>query len=86
MSAAIAAGEPGVGADVQAGESTLRWGLVTIEEATMEFSALFLSLVVAMTVSWWGSRRLAMALFAAAIVASIATYFHHATDVLKLSF
>jgi hypothetical protein len=61
-------------------------GLFTIEEATMEFSALFLSVAVVMAVSWWGSRRLALALFAVAIVASMATYFHHATDVLKLSF
>jgi hypothetical protein len=52
----------------------------------MEFSALFLSVVIVMAVSWWGPRRLALALFAVALIASIATYLHHATDVLKLSF
>jgi hypothetical protein len=52
----------------------------------MEFSALFLSVVIVMAVSWWGSRRLAMALFAVVLIAAMATYFHHATDVLKLSF
>ena len=52
----------------------------------MEFSALFLGLAVAMAVTWWGSRTLALALFAAILIASAATYLHHATDVLKLSF
>jgi hypothetical protein len=52
----------------------------------MEFSALFLGVVIVMAASWWGSRRLAMALFAVALVASVATYLHHATDVLTLSF
>jgi hypothetical protein len=52
----------------------------------MEFSALFLGLLVVMVAAWWGSRRLALALFAVAFIASVATYLHHATDVLKLSF
>jgi len=52
----------------------------------MEFSALFLSAAIVMAVSWWGSHRLAIALFAVVLIASIATYLHHATDVLKLSF
>lgn len=52
----------------------------------MEFTALFLGVLVVMTVSWWGSRRLALALFALALVASVATFLYHATDVLKLSF
>jgi hypothetical protein len=52
----------------------------------MEFSALFLGVVIVMAVAWWGSRRLAMALFAVALIASVATFIHHATDVLKLSF
>ena len=52
----------------------------------MEFAALFLCVVVVLTVSWWGSRRLALALFTVALIASVATYFHHATDALKLSF
>ncbi len=36
--------------------------------------------------AWWGSRAWALALLAAALLASIATYLHHASDVLKLSF
>lgn len=52
----------------------------------MEFSALFLGITVVMAVAWWGSRKLALALFAAVLIASAATYIHHATDALKLSF
>jgi hypothetical protein len=52
----------------------------------MEFAALFLGLVVVMAAAWWGSRKLALTLFAIALAASAATYLHHATDVLKLSF
>jgi hypothetical protein len=52
----------------------------------MEFSALFLGVAVVMAVAWCGSRTVALALFAAVLLASAATYLHHATDVLKLSF
>ena len=52
----------------------------------MEFAALFLGLTIVMLAAWWGSRALALALFAVAFTASVATYLHHATDVLKLSF
>lgn len=52
----------------------------------MEFSALFLGIMVVMGVAWWGSRTLALTLFIAVLIASAATYVHHATDVLKLSF
>jgi hypothetical protein len=52
----------------------------------MEFAALFLAVTVVMVIAWWGTRTLALALFAATLVASIATYLHHASDVLKLSF
>jgi len=52
----------------------------------MEFTALFLATVVVMLVAWRGSRPLALGLFAALLVASLATYLHHATDTLKLSF
>jgi hypothetical protein len=52
----------------------------------MEFAALFLAIVIAMAAAWFGPRRIALALFAAALIASVATYLHHATDVLKLSF
>jgi hypothetical protein len=33
-----------------------------------------------------GPRPLALALFAVVLIASVATYLHHATDTLKLSF
>jgi hypothetical protein len=39
-----------------------------------------------MLVAWRGSRSLALGLFAVVLIASIATYLHHATDALKLSF
>ena len=52
----------------------------------MEFTALFLATFVVMLVAWRGSRPLALGLFAALLVATLATYLHHATDTLKLSF
>ena len=52
----------------------------------MEFTALFLATVIVMLVAWRGSRPLALGLFAALLVASLATFLHHATDTLKLSF
>jgi len=52
----------------------------------MEFTVLFLCILVVMAVSWWSSRRLALALFSIVLVASVATYLHHATDTLNLSF
>jgi hypothetical protein len=54
--------------------------------AKMEFTALFLAATVAMLVAWRGPRALALPLFAAVLLASVATYLHHATDTLKLSF
>jgi Family of unknown function (DUF5993) len=52
----------------------------------MEFTILFLAVAVVMVAAWWGRRTLALALFAVTLLASIATYLHHASDVLKLSF
>lgn len=52
----------------------------------MEFTALFLAVAVVMLVAWRGSRSLAFALSAAVLIACVATYLHHATDALKLSF
>ena len=52
----------------------------------MEFATLFLLVLAVMVVSWWGSHRLALALFSIVLVASVATYLHHATDTLNLSF
>jgi general stress protein CsbA len=59
--------------------------LPAIEEK-MEFAILFLCVLVVMAVSWRGSHRLALALFSIVLVASLATYLHHATDTLNLSF
>jgi len=52
----------------------------------MEFTALFLANAIVMLVAWRGPRSLALILFGAVLLASIATYLHHATDALKLSF
>ena len=52
----------------------------------MEFTALFTAVTIAMLVAWRGPRTLALALYAAVLIAAVATYLHHATDPLKLSF
>jgi hypothetical protein len=52
----------------------------------MEFAALFLGLTIVLAAAWWGPRTLAFVLFAVMFLASVATYLHHATDVLQLSF
>ena len=57
-----------------------------VREPLMEFTALFLAVAIVMLVAWRGSRTLALALFAATLIACVATYLHHANDALKLSF
>jgi Family of unknown function (DUF5993) len=52
----------------------------------MEFTALFLAVTIVMLVAWRGPRSLALAMYAAVLLAAVATYLHHATDTLKLSF
>jgi hypothetical protein len=52
----------------------------------MEFTALFLAAAVVMLVAWLGPRRWALTLAVLALIASLATFIHHATDALKLSF
>ena len=52
----------------------------------MEFTALFLAVTLVLLAGWLGSRTLTLVLSAATFVACVATYLHHATDVLKLSF
>jgi phosphatidylglycerophosphate synthase len=52
----------------------------------MEFTALFLAVTVVMLVAWRGPRSLALTLFAVVLLATVATYLHHASDTLKLSF
>jgi hypothetical protein len=51
----------------------------------MEFTALFLAVTIVMLAAL-RTRRLALVLFAATLIAAVATYLHHATDALKLSF
>jgi hypothetical protein len=52
----------------------------------MEFTALFLAVTIVMLVAWRGPRSLALGLFAVVLMACVATYLHHATYTLKLSF
>ena len=52
----------------------------------MEFAALFLAVTIVLLAAWLGPRTLALALFGATLIACVATYLHHATDVLRLSF
>ena len=52
----------------------------------MESTALFLALMITMIVAWHGTRALALTLFGLVLIASVATFLHHATDALKLSF
>jgi hypothetical protein len=54
--------------------------------AIMEFTALFLAITITMLVAWYGSRTLALSLFAVVLISCVATFLHHATDALKLSF
>lgn len=52
----------------------------------MEFAALFLAVTIVLVAAWLGPRTLALVLFGVTLAVSVATYLHHATDVLKLSF
>jgi hypothetical protein len=52
----------------------------------MEFTALFLAVTIVMLVAWRGARSLALTLFSVVFLAAVATYLHHASDTLKLSF
>jgi len=52
----------------------------------MEFTALFLAITIVMLLAWRGPRSLTLTLFAVLLIACVATYLHHATDTLKLSF
>ncbi len=63
-----------------------RLGLHHPPEPRMEFTLLFLAIVIVMLAAWRGPRPLALGLFAALMIACVATYLHHATDTLKLSF
>lgn len=52
----------------------------------MDQTILFVLFLGAMLAAWLGPRLLAGALFAIALALTVADYFHHATDALKLSF
>jgi hypothetical protein len=52
----------------------------------MEFTLLFLAVTIVLLVAWYGTRTLALALFAATLIACVVTYLHHASAVLNLSF
>jgi hypothetical protein len=52
----------------------------------MEFSGLFLGVLIVMLAAWYGPRLLALVLFGLLFIASAGTLLHHATDTLKLSF
>ncbi|VIO72350.1 hypothetical protein CI1B_39940 [Bradyrhizobium ivorense] len=52
----------------------------------MEFTILFLAITIVMLVAWRGPRPLAVGLFAVVLIGCVATFLHHATDRLNLSF
>ena len=70
----------------QIGESIIDWRILFCRDQPMEFTVLFLATATVMLIAWRGPRPLALCLFAAVLIACVATYLHHATDTLKLSF
>jgi uncharacterized protein DUF5993 len=68
------------------GESIIDWRVPRFPERPMEFTLLFLATAIVMLIAWRGPRPLALGLFAVVLIACVATYLHHATDTLKLSF
>jgi len=67
-------------------ESTIDCHVILCRGSPMEFTLLFLATAIVMLIAWRGPRPLALGLFAAVLIACVATYLHHATDTLKLSF
>jgi hypothetical protein len=70
----------------QISESIIDWHVTRFRDQAMEFTILFLATAIVMLVAWRGQRPLALGLFGAVLIACVATYLHHATDTLKLSF
>jgi uncharacterized protein DUF5993 len=70
----------------QVGESIIDWRLIRKPGPLVEFTVLFLATAIVMLIAWRGPRPWALGLFAAVLIACVATYLHHATDTLKLSF
>ncbi|MBM6593988.1 DUF5993 family protein [Microvirga pudoricolor] len=52
----------------------------------MDQTFLFGVFAAAMLAAWFNGRRVAVALFLAGLILSVADYLHHATDRLNLSF
>ena len=70
----------------QIDESIIDWRIVRKAGPPIEFTILFLATAIVMLIAWRGQRPLALGLFGAVLIACAATYLHHATDTLKLSF
>ena len=70
----------------QIGEFIIDWHVLLRRDEPMEFTILFLATAIVMLIAWRGPRPLALGLFGAVLIACVATYLHHATDTLKLSF
>jgi Family of unknown function (DUF5993) len=70
----------------QISESIIDWRILFCRDQPMEFTILFLATTIVMLIAWRGQRPLALGLFGAVLIVCIATYLHHATDTLKLSF
>jgi hypothetical protein len=70
----------------QIGESIIDWRILLRRNQPMEFTILFLGTAIVMLIAWRGQRPLALGLFGAVLIGCVATYLHHATDTLKLSF
>ncbi|HEY7669113.1 MAG TPA: DUF5993 family protein [Hyphomicrobium sp.] len=52
----------------------------------MDFFVIFLVLAASLWAAWRGPARASVLLFAGALLLTVATYLHHATDRLPLSF
>jgi hypothetical protein len=70
----------------QIGESIIDWHTLFCRDQPMEFTILFLATAIVLLIAWRGQRPLVLGLFGAVLIACVATYLHHATDTLKLSF
>jgi hypothetical protein len=67
-----------------ASESIIDWRVTRFGDDRWNSPILFLATAIVMLIAWRG--QLALGLFGAVLIACVATYLHHATDTLKLSF
>ena len=70
----------------QIGEFIIDWRIIRCRDHRWNSPLLFLATAIVMLIAWRGPRPLALGLFGAVLIACVATYLHHATDTLKLSF